>query len=143
MGLKHSRRDSLAIVPLTTDDFQSVFSQIEWAFDHFEERSRGEAEKGQLIADIMSDRRQVWLVVSDKVKAVALTEVLGGKIVVLTHCTGENHTEWASDLVDTVQDWAKHIGAATIRAVCRPGWSKFLKNKGMKETHRVLETQIG
>lgn len=133
----------MAIIRLSALEFDSLFSSIEWAFDSFETRSKGEAKKPDMVHQILSDTRQCWLAVDNEIQAVALTEVKKDGVVTLTHCAGRNRDDWAGDLVDAIEDWAKQIDAWRFRVVCRPGWTKFLKTKGLKETHRVMEIDLG
>lgn len=132
------------IVPLQPKDFEQIFGQIEWAFNSFEERSRGEAKKQELAQEVIDTCRQCWVAVVDgEIKAVALTKLYGYDVVELTHCAGKDREQWQEEIIKVVSEWTKSMGAWRLRVICRPGWSKFLKGQGMKETHRVMEVDYG
>lgn len=143
MGRNGSRWCRLVvIVPLQPEDFDQIFSQIEWAFDNFAERSGGEASKPEMARQVLDTERQCWLAVDKEIKAVALTRVQG-KAVELTHCTGRDREQWQEQIIMVISEWTKSIGAKHLRVICRPGWTKFLKGQGLRETHRVLEVDYG
>jgi len=133
-----------SVIGLQADHVAELWPILKPAFDSFADRATVGATH-EYLADCLMKKRQCWIVHDGGVKAVALTEVSEGerKIVDLTHCYGEGREGWQEELVEEIRNWAKSIGAVHFRAVCRPGWTKFLKGMGMRETHRIMEQDIG
>jgi len=131
------------IIGLQPENIAELWPLLKPAFDSFAERASDGTTHGYL-ADCLNKKRQCWIVYDGAVKAVALTEVSTGEkaVVDLTHCYGQGREDWQEELVSEVMDWGKSIGAVHFRAICRPGWTKFLKGMGMRETHRVMERAI-
>ena len=135
----------MIISGIPAEKFEGWYPKLEWAFESFAERSRGEATKEDLAGQVMATTSQCWIVWDNKVKAVALTEVKEGRIksVTLTHCAGDGREAWQKPLVNELKKWAKHIGATRFATVNRPGWTPFLREMGLRETHRIMEQDIG
>lgn len=134
----------MGVVGLQPDKLVEVWPHLKWAFDSFSGRSHA-TRAHEFLEDVLAGRRQCWIVVEDdKVQAVALTEAKKGNglTISLTHCAGEFREAWQEDLVSTLRDWAKAQGATRFMAVCRPGWTPFLKTMGLRETHRVMEQDL-
>lgn len=130
----------MTVTGLQPQNIAEIWPLLKPAFDSFAERA-ADGEAHGYLADCLEARRQCWVVYDEGVRAVALTEVKTGAIksVEMTHCYGEGREDWQEVLVTELQKWARSIGAKHFRAVCRPGWVKFLKTMGLRETHRVME----
>ena len=128
------------ILGVPAADFPNASVALRPYFRSFERRSNGETTVRDLYGEVMAERRQVWIVSGPR--ACALTQVVG-QVVEITHCAGEGYQDWVAELLETITAWAESIGATRIRVICRPGWTKSLKALGLKETHRVLERNIG
>jgi hypothetical protein len=63
-------------------------------------------------------------------------EDLIGEIVWMT---GSGRERWQHLLSDVERYLKEHIGCAVCRPVCRPGWKKFLQQRGYRETHVQME----
>lgn len=135
----------IVICGVQPEEMQKVLPSVAWHFGSFEERSAGRATASDLVTDVIERRRQCWLAVDGKVKACALTQVIDGhrKVVEWTHCAGEDRELWQDAMAAEIYNWGKSIGATRFAAICRPGHSKFLRSIGMRETHRVMEQDIG
>lgn len=133
------------ILGVQADEFWPVFPLVEWHFRSFEERSRGEVTAEDLAEEVMAMRKQCWIAWDGKVRACALTHVEEGriKVVELTHCAGDGREDWQEPLVAELRSWAAFIGAQRFRTINRPGWTPVLRKMGLRETHRVMETDIG
>jgi hypothetical protein len=114
-------------------------------FDKFADRATDGTTAHGLALDVANTVQQCWVVREEKILAVALTKLERGSILtaVLTHCTGTEREKWQDLLGDELEAWAGAVGAARFKAICRGGWSPFLKSRGMRETHRILEKNIG
>jgi hypothetical protein len=80
----------------------------------------------------------------DNLRAVALLGIAYHKrgddlIAEWVWMTGKDREQW-QDLLPELERYLKeHIGCAVIRPVCRPGWMPFLKQRGYKQTHVMME----
>lgn len=101
----------------------------------FAARSGGRVTYPELVRRINETEAQVWIV--DDFKAVAMTHV-GDEYVSIDFCSGSDRIEWQDALEDEIARWAKHNGRERLFIVGRPGWSKWAKSKGYKETHREM-----
>jgi hypothetical protein len=56
-------------------------------------------------------------------------------------CTGTGRRHW-QHLIERVEQYCADQGCATVRLLCRPGWSRVLKDSGYKTTHYTMEKDI-
>lgn len=128
----------MRLVPVPATEFDAWLPQIGWHLANFAEAGHWTAE--DFADQIRSRDRQLWLVVSNMVQAVGLTNVCADRLktVQITHCAGENAQGWAH-LLDGVAAWAKEIGSQKLEIICRPGWERVL---GLKKTHVLLEMRL-
>lgn len=133
------------ILGVPPKDFPDMYPALEWHFQSFADRARGEATARRLVDEVMSGERQCWIAWDGKVRACALTKVLDSAIrtVEMTHCAGEGREDWQRQMIETLTSWAREIGSARFRTINRPGWARFLKTMGLQETHRVMEVDFG
>ena len=132
----------MKVIGVHPDHMMDVWPAVAEYFKSFEERSNTTA--GDLLRAVLAGEKQCWVVVDGKVHACALTSVQRGRktTVELAHCAGEGREGWQSDLVEEIRRWAREIGADQLRTYNRPGWSRFLREMGLRETHRVMEQDI-
>lgn len=145
MALAENIEPGLRAVGVPPADMRAVWPYVEKYFQSFEDRSRGELVKEELLYQVCQGLRQCWIVTDgDVVKACALTEVLEvpTKTVLLNFCAGEDAGDWWAELVDAVEVWAREIGSKRVRTMNRTGWTPRLKSVGYRETHRVMEKEI-
>lgn len=112
-------------------------------FEGFEARSDGRVSVHSLVADVRERDRQVWIAGDERgVAMVALTRVLvqadGTTTIAIDHCAGERMEEWRELFDDEMRAWAAALGARRIVSLARPGWSKWAKTRGYRETHREM-----
>lgn len=135
----------MVVVGVQPADLDAVLPRIEWHLRSFADRSEGRTTVRALVDEIRSGARQCWVAVDDgAVHACALSQVEISEIkeVTITHCAGSERAGWQSEILAEIRAWAEHIGAERLTVVCRPGWAKFLKGEGLRETHRVLEVEL-
>lgn len=125
-------------------NFPDLYPQIKWAFESFAERSWEADEADDFASQVMAETSQCWVAWDSEILAVALTEVRDGRerSVTLTHCAGRGRDDWQEELVETIRNWAKSVGATTFGTVNRPGWTPFLRTMGLRETHRLMEQKL-
>jgi hypothetical protein len=56
--------------------------------------------------------------------------------------TGRGMKEWQHLLPQMEKYLKEHKGCVEIRPICRPGWSRLLKQRGYKTTHYVMEKKL-
>lgn len=96
-----------------------------------------------MLQDFADKHLQLWVVTDDRVVAFATTRITTDGAVEIPMCAGEQREAWQGDLLDTITAWGAENGAKRIRIIGRPGWAAFLRSKGMRETHRIMERDIG
>ena len=133
------------IHPVPAHGFMAIWPFVVGAFNSFAERCFSTTVES-LVQDILAEKRQCWIAVKgEEVKACALTKVGRGEeaVVDMTHCFGKDREMWQEDLVETIRAWAVELGAKRFRTYSRTGWTPLLKSMGLRETHRIMEQDIG
>lgn len=125
---------------LSPGEIEAYWPHLEKRFLSFEERTHGDVTAQMLKEDCQAGKRQCWVAVNEGIEAVALTEVAGlNNRVWLEYCSGEGRLDWQDKIVDHIEAWAREIGSPGVLTFSRTGWTKFLKGKGYRETHRIME----
>lgn len=134
----------MKISGIQPEQFGHWYPALKWAFDSFAERSFGTTTAEDLAGQVVAQTSQCWIAWDQEPLAVALTEVKESrkKTVCMTHCAGRGREKWQQPLVEEIRKWAKHIGATRFSTVNRPGWTPFLKQMGLRETHRLMEQEL-
>lgn len=134
----------MRVTGVPKDHFLQWYPKLRWAFESFADRSSGTCTAEDLMGQVMAETSQCWMVWDGEPVAVALTEVQESrnKTVCMTHCAGRDRDKWQEPLVNEIRKWAKHIGATRFATVNRPGWTPFLRQMGLRETHRLMEQAI-
>lgn len=134
----------MQIFGVPSADFEKYKHHIVWHLQSFEDRSGGEATASDLAQEIMSGDKQCWLAWDGTLRACALTRVIEGnlKAVEVTQCAGHGREDWQEPIISEIRNWAKSIGATRLRTISRPGYTRFLKSMGLRETHRVMEQDL-
>lgn len=86
---------------------------------------------------------QLWVGWHDEiVDCVALTTIMqhpkGTECIILA-ATGDRMENWAHH-VESIEQWAMHLGCDRVRAVARPGWEKILTD--YRKLHVELEKRL-
>jgi long-subunit acyl-CoA synthetase (AMP-forming) len=87
----------------------------------------------------------VWEPVGQKAQAFIGVQYLRstkGRVGQIIWLMGENRKEWVHLFADLETYLREHQACVTVRAVARPGWTKFLKSSGYRETHVVMERAL-
>lgn len=107
--------------------------------ENFARRSLGRWTVDQLEVDVMARDRQIWNI--NDFQAVGMTSV-GAEAVNIEACSGVRRHEWQEEFDDTVKKWARSLGKKRIIATVRPGWARFGKARGYRETHREMTLEL-
>lgn len=103
----------------------------------------GDTTPERLAQEVRATERQMWLVVSDSVDCLVLTNIANDELKTcrVTHCAGHGRENWLH-LFPVIEMWAREIGCERIEATTRPGWERPLSEFGLKKTHIVLEKRL-
>lgn len=131
----------MRLIGVPAPDLDPWLPRIAWHLEQF--AANGQFTPADFISDIRARDRQLWVGIDDGVKAVALTMVLGDRLksVSVSHACGESPESWLT-LWDGLEAWARDIGARRIETLCRPGWERVLKGKGLRKSHVLLEKRL-
>ncbi|EJF77789.1 Uncharacterised protein [Candidatus Bartonella washoeensis] len=109
--------------------------EIVAAFSQYVERFKHELTLQELLEEICSGKKQLWLLLDDddQFLAAVTTQLqytaLGKKRALICDCCGKG----CVDLVDHLQfveEWARENGACEIEILGRLGWQRSLKKQG-------------
>lgn len=131
----------MMLVPVPASDLHEWQDKISWHLDSF--CANGIYRPEDLIADIQTGNRQLWLAWDGKVKAVCLTAIAKDRLktCLVTHCAGEDFRTWAH-MIQGIENWARAEGCKRIEAKTRPGWERPLKRYGLEKSHVILEKRL-
>lgn len=125
---------------LSPAEIEEYWPHMESRFRSFEERTHGDITAEILKQECLEGKRQCWVAVNEGIEAVALTEVAGlNNRVWVEYCSGEGRQDWQDKIMDAIEAWAREIEAPGVLTFSRTGWTPFLKGRGYRETHRVME----
>ncbi len=101
---------------------------------------------GSLISVIKNGQVQIGLV-WDGERASALLgwmfkDVGTTRVAEVHWLTGRGVKEWRHLLPEMERYLKEHMGCVSIRPIARPGWEKFLKERGYRLTHYVMEKAL-
>lgn len=131
------------------DEFAQWWPMLAPCFEDFAVRSDGRVTVSGLLDDVRDKAKQVYVWWNgDGVTMCALTrlgEYPGGLAIHVDHCGGVDAETWRAAFDDHLRGWAKATGARYIISMARPGWSRWAKTQGYRETHRemILEIENG
>lgn len=123
---------------LPVEQYDGLAVHVRPMIEKMSERSSGRWTAETLEWDLLSRDRQAWVV--GRFQALCLTHV-GPEHVGIDGCVGEGVNDWWDDLHAKIKEWAQSLGKKRIIVLARPGWYKFGKQLGYKQTHieAVLE----
>lgn len=130
---------------IQADELPALNGHVEWVFAEMARVTRGADTTEALKRCVETGERQLWLVVQNRqIVGGALTRVLEGdkRVVEIVNASGRNWLEWGGNLFDTIEEWARSIGAEWVTASVRMGLADFLKNRGMKQRRVELEKRL-
>jgi hypothetical protein len=85
---------------------------------------------------------QLWVSADTEITSVTITaldDYPNGRECCIIICTGVGMSNWVGNL-SVIEEWAKSKGCVNIKAICRPGWERVLKD--YHRTHVVLEKRL-
>lgn len=92
--------------------------------------------------DVLNGRALLWLAVSEKIEAAAVTQVdktENSKVCWIVACGGEHCERWIG-LLDPIEEYAKTVGCNAVRLMGRKGWERVLKN--YRATKVIMERAL-
>jgi hypothetical protein len=120
-------------------------ADIDWrkvwpALEVFEGLSGGCTTVEALAHEIDTGMRQLW--VCGDWQAVVLTSV-HPDCVTIDFCLGVEREDWQEQVDAVVCAWARSLGKSRVKSTGRPGWTKFARAMGYRETQREFEKEVG
>lgn len=99
-----------------------------------------------ILDQLRSGHRQLWVAWGDeqRVLCAVLTRIVqlrSGRALQVTGCGGEQVERW-SDLITTLESFAKDEGCTKIQVSGRPGWARLYRNSGYRATRVVIEREL-
>jgi hypothetical protein len=122
-------------VPAPDIDWRLLWPWLEG----FAERSHGTTTADALAHEIDNQLRQLW--VCGDWQAVVLTSVHPDAIKI-DFCAGTERGDWQQSIDETVCAWARATGKRWVLSLARPGWTKYARERGYRETHREFAKEI-
>src|SRR5215475_11671321 len=128
-------------IPINRDD---LFKCANYWVPFLEGISRRSKEPITDLFDAVWDLRVQIAFVWDGEKPRALVGIMYRRngddlIAEIVWLTGKDMREWRDLLPDMERYVKEHQGCTVIRPICRPGWSRQLRNCGYRTTHYVME----
>jgi hypothetical protein len=140
-----SLMESCDLVHVAYDEVDPFWSLVEPWIDAAAEKSRGKMVGGDVYDMLLEGRMQLHLALDrEKVRAVCVTEIIEYprlKVCQILIVTGEGMESWWEMIVG-IERWARAKGCQAMKSDTRPGWERFLKEKGYVKTHVVLEKDL-
>lgn len=112
--------------------------EITACLKRFTDRFPEDATLASAWGDIVSGRRQLWLIQDEtgRVVMVQVTEIvanaLTGKTFVRCINTGGAEIVEALPLLEEIENWARSVGATSMEGVGREAWVRLLKPRGYR-----------
>ena len=112
------------------------------------DRSGGYADHFHIKDQIKKNLMQLWVAWSEKdqkVYAVGVTELKEYpkyRTMNFRILTGDKMELW-TQFLEPMEAWAKKQGVNKMEFYARPGWERFLRNKGYTKTHVQLDKLLG
>lgn len=129
-------------VPVTDADWEPIALWVERALD----RCKSTENAASYRSACESGQRQLWHLVADSdVSGVVISEVYDhpkGKTVGMPVTAGSGAGEGIPAVLDTIEAWARSIGAVRLEGCGREGWARALKPFGFKVADIVIEKDL-
>ena len=135
----------LVPIPTTAEHVQGSAKHWVQFLPAIAKRSKEPVE--ELMLKVLNHEVQVILIWDDEAKeALALLGVQyrlrdNARIGELVWLTGVAREAW-QHLLSDLEKYLQHVGCVECRPLCRPGWSKLLKQHGYRMTHVVMEKKL-
>ena len=142
-------------IELTSDweleRIEAIWSSVLACIRRFVNEFPEEATETQIIEDILSGARQLWVVYDEDQPTTALLAVMtaskefvatGVSFVEIVGIGGERIRE-ALPLIDNIEQWAEKQGAKGAIIIGRFGWIPMLKERGYKKKAVILKKVLG
>jgi hypothetical protein len=134
-----------AVPPEMVADYWDVAFQL---FSKSFEYSALKISPEDVYEDVMRGNQSLWLVFEDepflvigaftiRVKSYPAGHALAGE-----HLGGERLSEWADQLFQIMEQYARDLNISHLELIGRRGWEKILKPKGWKANLVIFEKEI-
>lgn len=128
---------------IQADEVDTVWADVTPYLQNVLPRSHGEYTIDSVRHALLKRDMQLWIGYEDSIVYVGITELVSypsGKLVaIISMLAGERVDEWLNHM-DLFENWARDVGAESIRILGRPGWKKKLP--GFRPIYSVLERTL-
>lgn len=132
----------------TLEALQPYVADITQAMGQLIERFPRDVTAESLWGDLLAGSKQLWLILDEEgaFVAFALTRIAvtaaGLKLVTMMDLAGRDFRRWWPVLGDTVEAWAREIGAHCTQIEGRAGWEFVTKKRGYEEQARLWRKEL-
>ena len=139
------------IYPILSHDAPAIWPEVSDYVTRALNLTLGQINADTVLEKIKTQDMQLWVIAESAILGAMVTEILiypNRKILRVVTLGGEGWDNWGSDIVETLDSYAKYVGATGIEFVGRKGWSKKLAQHGystrcayfQKELENVRDT---
>ena len=139
------------IYPILSHDAPTIWPEVSDYVTRALKLTLGQINADTVLEKIKTQDMQLWVIAESAILGAMVTEILiypNRKILRVVTLGGEGWDNWGSEIVETLDSYAKYVGATGIEFVGRKGWSKKLAQHGystrcayfQKELENVRDT---
>lgn len=127
---------------ITVENLAAEWPRVEPFIEELARASQGRFEPMDYARGILTNMMQLWLATDEgQVLGVMLSEIIGyphRREVNLFAATGTNADRWIG-LMPQVEQWARDEKCFLLKATCRMGWERLLRDSGFTRSHVIVE----
>lgn len=121
------------IYPILSHDAPAIWPEVSDYVTRALRLTLGQINADTVLEKIKTQDMQLWVIAESAILGAMVTEILiypNRKILRVVTLGGEGWDNWGSEIVETLDSYAKYVGATGIEFVGRKGWSKKLAQHG-------------
>lgn len=128
---------------IPSSDLDRVWPAVANDIEEAAKTSRGKFLAEDIYQELKDQTCQLWVWESESARGVFITQVHSykrNKVCWIRIATGHNYQEWVSQVMRTIEEWAKEQGCDAMELLARPGWKRVLED--YETTHVYLEKAL-
>ena len=121
------------IYPILSHDAPAIWPEVSDYVTRALKLTLGQINADSVLERIKAQDMQLWVIAESAILGAMVTEILiypNRKILRVVTLGGEGWDNWGSEIVETLDSYAKYVGATGIEFVGRKGWIKKLAQHG-------------
>lgn len=126
-----------------SEDIKSIWPEIVHLLNRLVEYDE-DVILEEIFSSLVNKKQQLWLAVSDGIKALAVTEINQRpkqKVCLIYGISGDDMGSWIHFL-PVIERWALSIGCDSTELMGRRGWERKLKTHGWELTKVVIRKKL-